>query len=522
MTLAQLAVNVPSVAGVFDYAIPEGLEARVGQLVTVPFGPRTAQGVILRFVDSSPAEHIKRIIAALDPEPVVFPAQIALAEALAEATLSPVAAIIEMMLPPGLGQQGDTLFELREVQDSFGQHSTIAARLLKLLQERGPLRGRQIDRHFGPVDWRAEARRLARQGVLTSQPVLPTAAIRPKFIRTAQLGAAPEEAEAAMPGLGKTAATLSRRQAALRFLMHAREAVNVSWVYAESGSNLADLQELAERDLILLRETEIWRDPVKRTENRGGDNRGTENSIAPVLTTDQERVWIAIQAAFGEAGSPPFLLHGVTGSGKTEIYLRCAEEALRRGKQAILLVPEIALTAQTVQRFLRRFPGQVGLVHSQLSEGERYDTWRRARAGLLKVIIGPRSALFAPLPEIGFIGVGALILVAIWAHAVWFGILCVFILLNCWGGLMQARVLARVAKLPRRSGFACPSCRQAPIIGPLWRCDKCQQAFDTFETHATCPHCGALFPVTRCPECGQAHSLAEWAAAAPTQGPPRL
>ena len=81
-------------------------------------------------------------------------------------------------------------------------------------------------------------------------------------------------------------------------------------------------------------------------------------------------------------------------------------------------------------------------------------------------------------------------------------------------GLMQARVLARVAKMPRRGGFACPSCQQAPIIGPLWRCDKCSNPFDTFETHCTCPHCGALFPVTRCPECGSTHSVAEWAAAA--------
>ncbi|MBA4379535.1 MAG: primosomal protein N', partial [Anaerolinea sp.] len=98
-----------------------------------------------------------------------------------------------------------------------------------------------------------------------------------------------------------------------------------------------------------------------------------------------------------------FLLHGVTGSGKTEIYIRAAQEAIRRGKQAIILVPEIALTPQTVRRFLARFPGQVGLAHSKLSDGERYDTWRRARLGLLKIIIGPRSALFAPLPNIGLL-----------------------------------------------------------------------------------------------------------------------
>ena len=111
---------------------------------------------------------------------------------------------------------------------------------------------------------------------------------------------------------------------------------------------------------------------------------------------------------------------------------------------------------------------------------------------------------------IGFVGVAGLIVLAIWARQVWFGIMCMFILVNCWQGLMQARALARIAKLPRRAGFACPSCHQAPIIGPLWRCDQCAQAFDTFGTHAACPHCGAQFPMTRCPECGRTHSLAEW------------
>jgi Zn-dependent protease len=123
---------------------------------------------------------------------------------------------------------------------------------------------------------------------------------------------------------------------------------------------------------------------------------------------------------------------------------------------------------------------------------------------------------------IGFIGVAGLIVLAIAEQEVWFGILCVFILINCWSGLMQARMLSRIDKLPRRAGFACPSCKQAPIIGPLWRCDKCLKPFDTFESHANCPHCGAQFPVTRCPECGVANSLAEWAAAAAMAAPPRM
>ena len=140
---------------------------------------------------------------------------------------------------------------------------------------------------------------------------------------------------------------------------------------------------------------------------------------------------------------------------------------------------------------------------------------------LLWFVLGRARSLMVTT-VIGFIGVGALILLALWGRDAWFGILCVFILLNCWRGLMQARVLARIAKLPRRGGFVCPCCQQAPIIGPLWQCDKCAQAFDTFETHATCPHCGAQFPVARCPECGRAHSLAEWAAGAAGQAPPRL
>ena len=140
---------------------------------------------------------------------------------------------------------------------------------------------------------------------------------------------------------------------------------------------------------------------------------------------------------------------------------------------------------------------------------------------LLWFVLGRARSLMVTV-VIGFIGVAGLILLAFWARDVWFGILCVFILMNCWRGLMQARVLARMAKLPRRGGFACPSCQQAPIIGPLWRCDKCLQPFDTFETHATCPHCGAQFPVTRCPECGTAHSLAEWGRRRRWGWPPRL
>ncbi|MGH7973453.1 MAG: site-2 protease family protein [Limisphaerales bacterium] len=140
-----------------------------------------------------------------------------------------------------------------------------------------------------------------------------------------------------------------------------------------------------------------------------------------------------------------------------------------------------------------------------------------------------RSLLWFPLGRarslmivvfVGFAGVAALIGLAVFAHSVWIGIMAVFILLNCWRGLMQARLLAKVAKLPRRSGFACPVCREPPVLGSFWRCAQCLKPFDTFETNAQCPHCGAVFPTTRCPECGNSSPLSDWAQ--PFTVPPKL
>jgi primosomal protein N' (replication factor Y) len=319
---------------------------------------------------------------------------------MAEATFSSLASIVSLFLPVGLSQQADVNYQIR-LADHENNTSPVATRLINLLKERGPLRGRQIDTHFRNVDWRKVATHLVRKGVLESKSVLPPARVRSKFIKTAQLAVPPEVAEAEMENLGKTESTQTRRQKAMQFLMQVRDAVNVSWVYAESASNLTDLQELEERGLIRLFETEIFRDPLEKT---GIQIERYISKEEIELTPEQESALGEIVHAISALDTLyPFLLQGVTGSGKTEIYLRATEEVIRRGKQAIILVPEIALTPQTVHRFLSRFPGQVGLVHSKLSEGERYDTWRRARAGLLKVIIGARSALFSPLSSIGLI-----------------------------------------------------------------------------------------------------------------------
>lgn len=400
---ARLAVNIPAVSGIFDYTIPAELAPHVqaGCLVTAPFGNQTVQGIIIELTESSPIQNPKPILDLLDPAPLLTPPQIALALRLAESTLNPLAAIVGLMIPTGLSQQADVLYQTVDhgpQTEENGPLSTVRGRLLKLLKERGPLRGRQIDSHFAKVDWRKTANMLVKKGVLSSRNVLPPPRVRPKHIRVAQLAVTPEAAEAEMGKLGSTKQTQARREAALRFLIQQPEAINVSWVYAETGCNLADLQELEERGLIRLFENEIFRDPLGKLE---------KPEMGDSITLSAEQSFALTQIVNSITNLPSsnlqYLLYGVTGSGKTEIYLRATEETIKRGRQAIILVPEIALTPQAVRRFHARFPGQVGLVHSKLSEGERYDTWRRARAGKLNVIIGARSALFSPLPNIGLI-----------------------------------------------------------------------------------------------------------------------
>lgn len=394
---ARIAVNVPAVSGLFDYAIPAELAPQIqaGCLVAVPFGKQTVQGIVFELLDQPAVESPKSILDLLDPAPLLTQPQLALAIQMADSTLNPIAALVALMIPVGLAQQADVLYELRIANYQLPD-SKIATRIISLLKERGALRGRQIDAHFAKIDWRKTANLLVKKGALATKNVLPPPRVRPKHIRVAQLSVTPEAAEAEMEALG-TKQTLARRQAALRFLIKQPDAVNLAWIYAEAGCNLADLQELEERGLIRLFENEIFRDPLGKLER---SERGIENDF--VLTPEQNLALEKITSAL-RFQPASFLLHGVTGSGKTEIYLRAAEEALKRGKQTLVLVPEIALTPQLVKRFLSRFPGQVGLIHSKLSEGERYDTWRRARAGKLNVIIGARSALFAPLPKIGLI-----------------------------------------------------------------------------------------------------------------------
>jgi primosomal protein N' (replication factor Y) len=392
----QIAVNVPRVSGVFHYHCPPDLEGRLkpGHLVLVPFGPRVVQGVVLGHVDEPEVPETKAVDMLLDEEPVLTPLQLQLAQHLSDSCLAPLAACVNLMLPPGIGELADVSFELTPAGKNFNGELTPAQRgVVKVLQERGPLRGGQLNYALPRRNWRASVRGLVHRGLVKTTPLPPMPTGKPKTVRTAEL-IAPLNGE---KKLG-TAVTQKRRELILQILQREAAPVDTEWLYAESGGKPADLVALAELGLVRLGERESIRDPLA--------DLPYDPNIPPKLTPDQELAWNAVQQALQAAkdgNSQPVLLHGVTGSGKTEIYLQAVAKTLAMGRQAIVLVPEIALTPQTARRFVGRFPNQVGLIHSELSEGERYDTWRRARSGQLPVIVGPRSALFAPLANIGLI-----------------------------------------------------------------------------------------------------------------------
>ncbi|MEX1072048.1 MAG: primosomal protein N' [Anaerolineales bacterium] len=394
----EIAVNVPRVSGVFHYHVPPELKGKLipGHLVLAPFGPRVVQGVVLRHVEDPEVAETKPIDSLLDEQPVLTSIQLQLAAYLAESTLAPLAACVSLMLPAGIGQQADVEYALTGAAETDAKPLSKAQQLvLNELRERGALRGRQLERALPRRNWRSSVTALVQKGLVASKPVLPVPSAKPKTVRTAEWIADPKDAKK----LGTTEATHTRRAKIISVLQRERGPVDVNWLFAESGGKLADLTMLAELELIRLGARESLRDPLAEL--------AYDASKPPQLTADQMQVWEEVHKtlvhAKGGSQTRPMLLHGVTGSGKTEIYLRAVEKTLTLGRQAIVLVPEIALTPQTARRFLERFKDQVGLIHSELSEGEQYDTWRRARAGQLSVIVGPRSALFTPLADIGLI-----------------------------------------------------------------------------------------------------------------------
>ena len=396
---AEVAINLHGVEGTYDYEIPAPLTDRLqpGHLVITSFNARSVQGIVVALHATPSVENTLPLDSLVDDIPVLTSHQIRLARWMHENTRTALIDCLTVMLPPGLSQKADSLYTLLADPDS--PLSPSQALVLQQIQSRGPLSGRQLQRALRRKNWRKAAENLVRRGILSRRSVLEPARSGARKIRTARLAVPPEQLNNPALVLGKpSSATPQRRRAILDLLVREGEPIDLTWIYAETGAKRADLLALEQMELVALGESELWRDPLATYDY--------VPASPPILTADQEMAWEQIRKACqaSETESPkPILLHGVTGSGKTELYMRAAAEVIRQGRSAIILVPEIALTPQATQRFLARFPGRVGLMHSQLTVGERYDTWRRCREGKINILIGARSALFAPLEHIGLI-----------------------------------------------------------------------------------------------------------------------
>ncbi|MDY7077961.1 MAG: primosomal protein N' [Chloroflexota bacterium] len=394
VVFAPVKTSAPGAAvPTFTYHLTDQLQGRlaIGSLVVVPFGHRRLYGVVVALSDESPAPEIEtRPVESLaDPDPVLSPVQIRLARWMSREYLTPLWRCLALMLPPGVVGYTDVQVDLaREVEP--GELRTEAQeQLVTVLDARGQLRGRQLDRLLPRRRWRRAASQLARRGVVAKSPFLAPPQARPKQIRTVQF-IPTADVDAGLTGLRSEV-----YPDIVEFLRTEGGPVDVSWVYAETGCRRYHLNKLAERNLVSFDTEEAWRDPLADETFVPG--------TPPLLTSDQQAVWDVIQSAIPNLQSPTFLLHGVTGSGKTEIYLRAVTDTLAQGQQAVVLVPEISLTPQTAHRFGARFGRRIAILHSALTAGERYDVWRRIRAGLIDVVIGPRSAIFSPLPALGLI-----------------------------------------------------------------------------------------------------------------------
>ncbi|HEU0073014.1 MAG TPA: primosomal protein N' [Dehalococcoidia bacterium] len=379
----------------FSYAIPDGMTLQPGDAVFVPFGRRFLQGIVMQVVEVPAFRDPKPVDARISDVPVIAAANVELALWLADYYLSPLFASVALMLPPGFERKPLTFYESlvsAEEVDSLKVPPRQLAVLTHLIAA-GRSEARQIERDSKLKGVATALSQLTQRGLIDRSFGMARPTVRPKTARYVQLIAPSSKVYAAIDDL--TAARKGRLAKALRLLLDAGSSLPASELRLRAGATLPVLRPLAEDGFIEVRDEPVERDPLA--------GRNYPPREASPLTPEQLTTLAPVVAALDSGRSQSFLLHGVTGSGKTEVYLAALERAIELGKRAIVLVPEIALTPQTVRRFAERFPGQVAVLHSGLSQGELFDQWQGIREGRYAVVIGSRSAIFAPQPGLGLI-----------------------------------------------------------------------------------------------------------------------
>lgn len=384
----------------YDYLVPAELEERLrpGMRVLVPFaaGNRGSDGIVLSVGQApSAGTALKSVQAVLDEEPVLDENALQLALWMRERYFCTVYDCVKVMLPAGLYFSLKDCVALkpgvdRETAYRAAEGAPAAVQLLDLLWSWGGKGDiEQIRLAYGARDPNPAIRRLADSGVVT----LETGARRAVADKTEKLAVLAVPAEDAMAMVAPR-----RKSAPLRYavteLLCTLGAASAKELCYFTGASMPTLKSLEKSGILTLERQEVLRRlPLEEVEPLG----------PPVLNGEQQAAFEGLDVLARQDKPAAALLYGVTGSGKTQVYIRLIRETLGRGRTALVLVPEIVLTPQLLRIFAAHFGAQVAVLHSSLRAGERYDEWKRARRGEAQVVIGTRSAVFAPLEKLGLI-----------------------------------------------------------------------------------------------------------------------
>ena len=397
MSYAEVSVNSPiAQRRTFSYAIPSHLDIDVGQAVWVPFGDKLLQGIVLELSPHPEVEETREIAGVIEPRPLLSPGQVSLARWISEYYLSPLFDAVALMLPPGFERRTLTFISPTPPPNDFDLSALNAEQrqVLELIREKGKLSLGQLEKTLGRKKAQSIVSQLVNKGLAAKSYELEKIRVKPKMVPYLSLAVTATEAEDKAARLREQGKAL-KQAALLEYL--SQQSGPVAWAEARqnTGCSKAVANALAKKGLAKFQEVEVRREPI------------SYKDIVPsqplTLTSAQKTAFEAIKSSLAEDKTKVFLLHGVTGSGKTEVYLQALAEAVKIGKKGIVLVPEIALTPQTIERFAARFPHRVAVLHSKLSLGEQFDEWQRIRNGQFDVVIGSRSAIFAPQPDLGLI-----------------------------------------------------------------------------------------------------------------------
>ena len=395
MGFAEVSVNSPvAQRRTFSYSIPPGLDINVGQAVWVPFGDKILQGIVLELSSHPAVEETREIAGVIEPHPVLSASYVLLARWISEHYLSPLFDAVALMLPPGFERKVVTFVSSSPTPEQDTSSLTQKqGDALTLIQRQGKVSLRELEKTFGKKRAQTIISQLVGHGLVVRSYELEKVKVKPKKVPYLRLVVGSSEASQEVARLRDKRAT--KQASLLEFLSQASRPVPLSEARRNVGCSASVVKAMVSRGLVSIEHIEVKREPISYE--------GITPSYPLRLTPAQESAFKSIQTSLHLGVVKVFVLHGVTGSGKTEIYLQALAEAVRLGKRGIVLVPEIALTPQTIERFASRFPHRVAVLHSKLSLGEQFDEWQRIRNGEFDVVIGSRCAIFAPQPDLGLI-----------------------------------------------------------------------------------------------------------------------